>query len=90
MAYVHFEMDGGNKFLHFFFLAQQPNSGHGRLILEVSRSRAMTNHILQDFSVRVNASSERPLPDNTQHLQKISMPRAGVESAVPRSERPQT
>jgi hypothetical protein len=34
------------NFFIFFFLAQQPNSGHGRLILEVSRSRAMTNDIL--------------------------------------------
>jgi hypothetical protein len=34
-------------------------------------------------------SAQRPLPDNTQHSQQISMPPAGFESAIPASEWPQ-
>ena len=34
--------------------------------------------------------TQRPLLDNTQHSQQISMPLAGLERAIPGNERPQT
>jgi len=41
--------------------------GQGLLIHEVSRSHATTHHSRKDSSGRVISSSQRPLPDNTQH-----------------------
>ena len=55
-------------FMAVFSAAQQLNSGIGRLIIEVSRSN--TGHTLQGSSGRVISSSQRPLPDNTQHSQQ--------------------
>ena len=53
------------------FLARQPPAGQGLLIHEVSRrSRTTTLHSRLDLSRRVISSSQRPLPDNTQHSQK--------------------
>ena len=52
------------------FLARQPPVGHGPLIHDVSRSHTKTHHIRQDSSRRVITSSQRPLPDNTQHSQQ--------------------
>jgi len=52
------------------FSAQQPPVGHGLLIHEVSRSHSTTHHIRQDSSGRVISSSQRPLPDKTQHSQQ--------------------
>ena len=43
-------------------MALRPNAGHGFLILEVSRSQAVT----EQSSGRVISSSQRPLHDNTQ------------------------
>jgi len=57
---------------HFFFVALRPNAGHGLLILEVSRSHTTTHHSRQDSYGRVISSSQRPLPDNTQHSQQIN------------------
>jgi hypothetical protein len=51
-------------------LALRPNAGHGLLILEVSSSHTTTHHSRQDSSGRVISSSQRPLPDNTQHSQQ--------------------
>ena len=53
-------------------MALRPNAGHGLLILEVSRSHT-THHSRQDSSGRVISSSQRPLPDNTQHSQQINI-----------------
>jgi len=49
--------------------------GLGLLIHEVcfSRSHTTTNHSLQDSSGRVISSSQRPLPDNTQHSQQTNI-----------------
>ena len=59
---------------HFFFsVALQPNAGHGFLILDVSRSHTMTRHSRQDSSGRVISSSQRSLPDNTQHSQQTNI-----------------
>jgi hypothetical protein len=48
-------------------LARQPPMGQGLLIIEVSRSHTTTHHSRWDSSGRVISSSQRPLPDNTQH-----------------------
>ena len=57
----------------FFPVALWPNVGHGLLILEVSRSHTMMHHSRQDSSGRVISSSQRPLPDNTQHSQQTNI-----------------
>ena len=57
-------------FLFFLPLELRPNAGHGLLILKVSRSHTTTHHSRQDSSGRVISSSQRPLPDNTQHSQQ--------------------
>ena len=55
------------------FLEQQPSVGQGILIDEVSRSHTTTHHTRQDSSGRVISSSQRPLPDNTQHSQQTDI-----------------
>jgi len=52
------------------FLAQQPPAGQVIIIREVSRSHTTTHHSRQDSSERVISSSQRPLPDNTQHTDR--------------------
>ena len=54
-------------------VALRPNAGHGLLILEVSGSHTTTHHSRQDSSGRVISSSQRPLPDNTQHSQQTNI-----------------
>ena len=66
--------------LRFFFFwggegglgAQQPPVVQGLHILEVSRTHT-TQHSRSDSSGRVISSSQRPLPDNTQHSQHIDI-----------------
>ena len=53
--------------------ALRPNAGHGLLIHEVSKSYTTMHHSRQDSSGRVISSSQRPLPDNTQHLQQTNI-----------------
>ena len=48
-------------------------AGHGLLILEVYRSHTTTHHSRLDCSGRVIGSSQRPLPDNTQHSQQTNI-----------------
>ena len=59
------------------FLVRQPPPtppvGHGLLIHEVSRSHTTTHHSRQGSSGRVISSSQRPLPDNTQHSQQTNV-----------------
>ena len=57
----------------YFFVALRPNAGHDLLIFEVSRSHTTTHHSRQDSSGRVISSSQRPLPDNTQHSQRTNI-----------------
>jgi hypothetical protein len=54
------------------------------------RSHTVTHHSRQDFSERVISSSQRPLPDNTQHSQQrdIHAP-VGFETTISAGERPQ-
>jgi len=51
----------------------RPNAGHGLLILEVYKSRTTTHQSPQDSSGRAISSSQRPLPDNTQHSQQTNI-----------------
>jgi hypothetical protein len=53
-------------------VALRPSAGHGLFILEVSRSHTTTHHSRWDSSGRVISSSQRPLPDNTQHSQQTN------------------
>ena len=62
-----------NLQLFFFSVTVWPNVGHGLLILEVSRSHTTTHHSWWDSSGRVISSSQRPLPDNTQHSQQTNI-----------------
>jgi len=73
-----------------FLIALRPHAGHGLLIHEVSRSHTTTHHSRKDSSGRVISSSQRPLPDNTQHTQHTSMPPVGFERTISSGERPQT
>ena len=72
-------------------VALRPNAGHDLLILEVSGSHTMTHHSRQDSSGRVIGSSQRPLPDNTQHSQQTNIHApVGFETTISSGERPQT
>ena len=64
-------------YIYFYPVALRPNVGHGLLIPEISRSHTTTYHTWQDSSGRVISSSQRPLPDNTQHSQQTSIPPSG-------------
>jgi hypothetical protein len=66
------------RFENILFLEKQPPPpsppvGHGHPIHEVSRSHSTTNHRRLDSSGRVISSSQRPLPDNTQHSQQTNI-----------------
>ena len=63
---------------------------YGAPILDVSRSHTTTQHSRQDSPGRVMSSSQRPLPDNTQHSQQTSMPAVGFEPTISAGKRPQT
>ena len=70
-----YELMGGIVFFICLFpVALRPNAGHGLLIHEVSRSHTTMHHSRQDSSGRVISSSQRPLPDNTQHSQQTNIP----------------
>ena len=69
--------------LDFFFCASAPSPpsspsppsptvGHCLLINEVYRLHTTTHHSQYDSSGRVISSSQRPLPDNTQHSQQTN------------------
>ena len=55
------------------FTARQPPVGHGLLIYGVFRSHTTTQNSRYDSSLRVISSSQRPLPDNTQHSQQTNI-----------------
>jgi len=71
-------------------LARKPLVGHGLLIIEASRSHKTTHPSRQDSSERVISSSQRPLPDNSQHSQHTSMPSVRLKLTISAGERPQT
>jgi len=74
----------------FIFLPRQPPVGHDLLIHKVSRSHTTTHHSRWDSSGRVISSSQKPLPDNTQHARQTSMLPVGFEPTISAGERPQT
>jgi hypothetical protein len=55
--------------LLFCFVALRPNVSYDLLIYEVSRSHTTTHHSRQDSSRRVISSTQRLLPDITEHSQ---------------------
>ena len=56
-------------------VALRPNTSHCLFILEISRSHTTTYHSPLDSTGCVISSSQRPLPDHTQHSQRTTMPR---------------
>ena len=84
------------SFRRFFFLALQPPSGvvfysplagFSLLVFEVSRSHTTTRHSRYDSSERMIISSQRPLPDNTQHSQHTNIQDLGGIRTHDRSRR---
>jgi hypothetical protein len=59
--------------LLLFSLALQPSAGYGLLVHEVSWSHTTTRHSRWYSSGWVISSSQRPLPDNTQHTQQTNI-----------------
>ena len=53
---------------------------YGAPILDVSRPHTTTQHSRQDSSGRVISSTQRPLPDNTQHSQQTNIHSPGRDS----------
>jgi len=71
-------------FFFCLFLARQPQVGQGLLIHEVSRPHTTTHHSRYDSYGRVISSSQRPLPNNTQHSQQTNVhARGGIRSHNP-------
>jgi len=71
-------------------VALRPNANHGFLILKISRSHT-THHSRYGSSGLVISSSQRPLPDETQHSQQTnSYAQTGFEATMSEVERPQT
>jgi len=62
-----------NDISFFFPMALRPNAGHDLLIIEVSRSHTTAHHSRWDSSGRMINSSQRPLPDSTQHSQHTNI-----------------
>jgi len=56
-----------------FLVALLLKAGYGLLSLEVYKSHTTTHHSRYDSSGRVISSSQRPLPDNTQHSQQKNL-----------------
>ena len=57
----------------FLRMALRPIAGQGLLILEVYKSHATAHHSLEVSSGWVFSSSQRPLPDSTQHSQQTNI-----------------
>ena len=88
---LHFDRSHLDYRFFLCALALRPNAGHGLLNLEVSRSHTTKHHSRWDSSGRVISSTQRPVPDNTQHPNRqISMPPVGFEPTISAGERPQT
>ena len=62
-----------HRIFFFRFWRHSPPVGQGLLMHEVSRSHTTTHHSRYDSSRRVISSSQRLLPDNTQHSQQTSI-----------------
>jgi len=84
-TYIHTHR---HAYIHFL-VALRPNAGHGLLILEVSRSHNDSPQSV-GLSGQMNSSSQRPIPDYTQHPQQTSMPPAGFELTMSEGQPPHT
>jgi hypothetical protein len=73
----------------FFYHDSIAAVGLGLLVIEILRSNSDTPH-LEYSSAQMIDPSQRPVPNNTQHLQRTSMYLAGFEPAILTSKRPQT
>ena len=73
------------------FWLNSPPVGHGLIIHEVSRSHTTTHHSRDVFCGRVINSSQRPLPNNTQHSKQrnVHVP-VGFKPTILAAKRPQT
>jgi len=60
-------------YIYIYIVALRPNAGHGLLILEVSRPQTTTHYSRYNSSGRVISSSQRHLPDSTQHSQQTKV-----------------
>jgi hypothetical protein len=76
-----------NMMNYFHSLALQPSAGYGLLVHEVSWSHTTTRHSRKDSSGRVISSSQRPVPDNTQHTQQTNIHAPGGTRTYDRSRR---
>jgi len=61
---------------HFPLIVQQPPVGQGPPLSRL-HDHTQTFHTRQDSSGRVISSTQRPLPDNTQHSQETDIHAAG-------------
>ena len=71
--------------LSFFSLAQQPNAGQGRLMLEIPRSHTITHTPVGRTPLDGGSASRRDLYLTTHntHKRQTSMPPAGFEPGIP-------
>ena len=76
----------------FFFLWRcDPTRVMASSFLRFSRSHTTTHHSRYDSSGLVISSSQRPLPDNTQHLQQTNIHApVGFEPTITTGDRPQS
>ena len=81
-CYIEWSIDNILFKVYFISMGQQPPVGQGLLIIETSRWHSDTPH-----SVGRHWTSDQhdvePLPDNTQHSWKTTMPPAGFEPTIP-------
>ena len=54
-------------------MAQQPSTGQGFLIFEISRSPTDISHAVGLLWTSEQSDAERPLPDNTKHSQETDI-----------------
>ena len=78
--------------VHYFSVAQQPNSGPGRLTVDVSRSHTI-RHIHSLGLLRPSdqlVAEAATYTTHNKHKRRKSVPSAGFEPAIPAIERLQT
>jgi hypothetical protein len=80
VSYFNVARMGGD----IFFVAQQPYSGPGRLILEISRSHSDTHTLVRTpLDEGLARLRDLYLTTHNTHKNQTSMPPAGFEPAIP-------
>ena len=76
-------------FVFFLSILRQPPQQAKASSFSRLHDHTQTHHVRQDSFGRVISPSQRPLPDNTQHLQekKTSMPPGGIRTRNPSKRR---